>query len=284
VAKSGIPVERVARGRCSDLPYGHPPPEKAPESVLCRGSDLQETARALTAGHTKGGVTMRTLALATVLFILPSPQSDAVEAELEVAEAAVATAVVDREPEGRSTSFAADVGHIYFWTRITGADTETMVEHVWYRGDEEVARVQLLVGSPNWRTWSRKTVPSDWTGDWRVEAVDANGNPVSNGTIIGFTTDTSSGVVGGAQGAQGNTGAQGRVMSGTGVNSNTLHILQGEIVLGYHLVNGREQFYSRFFSIFPFLLGKHYFTTRQNDSRYCARCINKEQILIFMLH
>jgi hypothetical protein len=36
-----------------------------------------------------------------------------------------------------------------------------------------------------------------------VSAVDANGAPVSNGTWVSFTTDTSSGVVGGSEGAQG---------------------------------------------------------------------------------
>jgi hypothetical protein len=36
-----------------------------------------------------------------------------------------------------------------------------------------------------------------------AKAVDANGNPVSNGTVVHFTTDTSSGVVGGQEGAQG---------------------------------------------------------------------------------
>jgi hypothetical protein len=36
-----------------------------------------------------------------------------------------------------------------------------------------------------------------------VNAVDADGQPVSDGTLIWFTTDTSSGVVGGSEGAQG---------------------------------------------------------------------------------
>jgi hypothetical protein len=36
-----------------------------------------------------------------------------------------------------------------------------------------------------------------------AEAVDSLGQPVSNGTVIYFTTDTSSGVLGGAEGAQG---------------------------------------------------------------------------------
>src|SRR5690606_40501305 len=47
------------------------------------------------------------------------------------------------------------------------------------------------------RDWSSDVCSSD------LRAVDSLGNPVSDGTEIFFTTDTSSGIVGGGEGAQG---------------------------------------------------------------------------------
>ncbi|MGH7481332.1 MAG: DUF2914 domain-containing protein, partial [Longimicrobiales bacterium] len=34
---------------------------------------------------------------------------------------------------------------------------------------------QLTARGPRWRTWSSKDVPADWTGDWTVRVLDANG-------------------------------------------------------------------------------------------------------------
>jgi hypothetical protein len=43
------------------------------------------------------------------------------------------------------------------------------------RGEEQVADIELRIGGSPWRTWSRKTIPADWTGGWRVEVRDAGG-------------------------------------------------------------------------------------------------------------
>lgn len=94
---------------------------------------------------------------------------------LEVPDLVLARAVVDREPQNGGTSFPADVGAVYCWTRVTGADAETQVEHVWYYNDQEVARVSLRVAGSPWRTWSSKTIPSEATGSWRVDVVGPSG-------------------------------------------------------------------------------------------------------------
>lgn len=94
---------------------------------------------------------------------------------LEVADLVVARAIVDRQPEGGGTSFAADVGTLFCWNRITGAEGETQVEHVGYYNDQEVARVPLRVASASWRTWSSKTIPPEATGSWRVDVVGPDG-------------------------------------------------------------------------------------------------------------
>lgn len=112
---------------------------------------------------------MRRIVLALAATLAPAAVS-AQGMQVDVTVAQVATGVVDRMPQGTATSFSADVGELYFFTRVVGAVPGTEIEHVWYRGDEEVARVSLTIGSANWRTWSSKSILPEWTGSWRVEA------------------------------------------------------------------------------------------------------------------
>jgi DUF2914 family protein len=97
---------------------------------------------------------------------------------LTVAEAAVAKSVFDRQPQDTGSAFPADVGQLVLWTKLTGAPgggAETTIHHVWFHGDTEVGDIELHIGGSPWRTWSRKTVPADWTGAWHVEIRDAGG-------------------------------------------------------------------------------------------------------------
>ena len=74
-------------------------------------------------------------------------------------------------------AFPADVGGLVCFTQIEGAsaDAPGSIHHVWFHGDAQVADVELTARSSPWRTWSRKTVPADWTGPWHVEIRDAGG-------------------------------------------------------------------------------------------------------------
>lgn len=98
-------------------------------------------------------------------------------------EAVLARNVVDRAPQDTGTAFPADVGTLVLWTRVTGADGQTL-NHVWFYGDTEVGNVPLTVGGSPWRTWSRKTIPMEATGAWHIEVRDAAGNVL---TRIDFT-------------------------------------------------------------------------------------------------
>jgi len=93
-------------------------------------------------------------------------------------EAVLTRAVLDRVPQDTVTTIPTPAGtdSLFLWTRVTGADPGTVIHHVWFRGDEQVADVELTVGGSPWRTWSKKTIPADWTGAWRVEVRDAAGN------------------------------------------------------------------------------------------------------------
>ena len=115
---------------------------------------------------------MRTLQLLLVaaLLAVSAPVS---AAGLTVSEGVITTQVVDRAPVDAVEVFPASVGKLYCFTRVVGADEATTVTHVWYRGETEVARIQLPVKSADWRTWSSKTILPGWSGAWRVEVRDA---------------------------------------------------------------------------------------------------------------
>jgi hypothetical protein len=107
-------------------------------------------------------------------------------AELAAAEIVITTAVVDRQPADNLTMVASDVGTLICWTRITGAEGEIQVEHVWYKGDVEMARVPLTVAGTNWRTWTSKNIEPIWTGAWRVDVVAPDGSVLGS---VSFTVE-----------------------------------------------------------------------------------------------
>jgi hypothetical protein len=104
----------------------------------------------------------------------PAPAAATPAAQVTVDEAVVARTVVDRQPQDTGSTFTPDVGQLICWSKLTGA-AGTSIHHVWFHGDTQVGDVELQVGGSPWRTWSRKTVPPDWTGAWHVEIRDAAG-------------------------------------------------------------------------------------------------------------
>lgn len=94
---------------------------------------------------------------------------------VEVVDAVITTAIVDREPVDSVEAFPIQNGKLYCFTRIIGAEDSTVVYHVWYRDDQLMSRVELPVNSSDWRTWSAKRFLEDWSGKWHVEIQDADG-------------------------------------------------------------------------------------------------------------
>ncbi len=94
---------------------------------------------------------------------------------LEIAEAVIATDIIDRVPADAVESYSVAVEQLHCFTRVLGATEETALVHVWFHGDAEVARMTLPVRSSNWRTWSTKTIGAEDRGDWRVEIRNEQG-------------------------------------------------------------------------------------------------------------
>ncbi|NOY14172.1 MAG: DUF2914 domain-containing protein [Deltaproteobacteria bacterium] len=98
---------------------------------------------------------------------------------LRVADAAITTAIKQQMPVDRLESFPAGYGKLFCFTRIVGAKKATHVTHVWYYRDDELARVDLPVGSADWRTYSSKRFLPQWAGPWRVVILDEDGRQLA---------------------------------------------------------------------------------------------------------
>ena len=93
---------------------------------------------------------------------------------LVLEEIHICTAVEDRQPSGVGTVFPDDLDKIYCFTKIGGAEDITYIDHVWYFGNDEIARVQLPVKAKSWRTWSSKKLNMG-LGNGHVEIVSESG-------------------------------------------------------------------------------------------------------------
>jgi hypothetical protein len=103
---------------------------------------------------------------AALLIAVPASAQVTVEAQL-------GTGIMESMPRGTGTSFPADVGTVYCWTRVTGAAGQG-IRHVWMHEGMEFP-VELEIGGSPWRTWSSKQIPPEWSGEWSVRILDADG-------------------------------------------------------------------------------------------------------------
>jgi DUF2914 family protein len=117
-------------------------------------------------------------AVLVLLTIISGVFTLALAGGLKVTEMAVTTKIVKGNPiDSVRRISSASVKALYCFTRLTAAtDADTIIKHVWYRDDEVVGQYELPVKGERWRTYSKKTVEKGAAGDWRVEALDSEGN------------------------------------------------------------------------------------------------------------
>jgi len=94
--------------------------------------------------------------------------------------ASICKEVEEREPVGKGESFPPDVGKLYCHNLVEGAEDSTTVTHIWYYGEEEMAKVDLPVRSSHWRTWSSKVILPQWKGWWRVDILSVQGDTLTS--------------------------------------------------------------------------------------------------------
>ena len=114
------------------------------------------------------------LMLVVPVLALGEEAKPATAGETQVLEAKIATGVKDRMPEGEGATFKADVGKLYCWTKVKGAEG-SKITHAWFKGDEEMGKVELTLKAATARTWSSKTITPDMKGEWRVDVLGPDG-------------------------------------------------------------------------------------------------------------
>ena len=146
----------------------------APRMVeRCRFLMIRRGRSVRTGGFTGLGITL--LALLVWVggrYVPPSHDLEPVQVPATVVSGSLTT--VDptaAEPDPARHSFAVST-RATFWTHVTGGRPGDMVRHVWFHENRTVGAVDLAVGSPSWRTYSRRPVTE---GDWVVEVWDVAG-------------------------------------------------------------------------------------------------------------
>lgn len=105
-------------------------------------------------------------------------------AQIQVADIVITSGIDKQMPVDRIETYPADYGKLYCFTRIVGAEKETSVTHVWFYRDNEMARVELPVGSADWRTYSSKRFLPQWVGPWRVIVFAADGTQLGSISFV----------------------------------------------------------------------------------------------------
>lgn len=92
----------------------------------------------------------------------------------KVERSQLTNAVESREPiddlGAVVTASRNDIITVTFFTQIVDLN-DAVIEHVWLLNGEEQARVELNIGSFNWRTYSSKRLNYLLEGDWQVQVV-----------------------------------------------------------------------------------------------------------------
>ena len=99
---------------------------------------------------------------------------------IQIESAVVCQDVVDRMPVGSGDVIARETAKVYCFCKVVGAVGDTHVTHNWYYKGSLTSSVKLNVRSPSWRTWSSKTMTPEWTGEWMVEILSADGSPLES--------------------------------------------------------------------------------------------------------
>lgn len=109
-----------------------------------------------------------------------SGQTKAEQGGVQIQDATICQNVVNREPVGAGDVFPKEISKVFCYFRVVGVSGESSVTANWYYKGTLKASVQLPVRSPNWRTWTSKSMSPEWTGEWMVEILSAEGSPLGN--------------------------------------------------------------------------------------------------------
>ena len=123
------------------------------------------------------GVALTLSAILTLVpFTFPPGQVGTAAAQQKpdlptVQKAVICERVENRVPRGLRQTYPSSVGTLCCFTKLTDIPSEGTIYHIWYHGNKQMAKVELSISPPQWRTYSSKIILPSWKGSWRVEVV-----------------------------------------------------------------------------------------------------------------
>ena len=93
---------------------------------------------------------------------------------LRVVRAVAASDIINKNPAELIDTIHWSTERIYIWTMIECPQPPSSIRHTYYFNGRKVNDVVLKIKSPQWRTWSYKTLlDKRWIGQWRVDVTSA---------------------------------------------------------------------------------------------------------------
>lgn len=109
------------------------------------------------------------------MYQAPDAQSQ-ITNDLKVIKAVATSDVVNRNPEEPGGSFPWSTEKVYIWSMIECERPPSSIRHTYYFEGEKVNDIVLEIKSPQWRTWSYKTLMDNrWIGQWKVDITSIDG-------------------------------------------------------------------------------------------------------------
>ena len=96
---------------------------------------------------------------------------------LQLNEIMICRGIYKRNPIKPGINFINNVDSLFCYTKISNSGPKQEVKHLWYfEGIEITSVVYNIKPSFNYRSWSRKTIYPNQTGQWRVDVIDSYDN------------------------------------------------------------------------------------------------------------
>ena len=95
---------------------------------------------------------------------------------LNVVRAVAASDIENKNPANIANAFSWSTERVYIWSRMECKRPPTSIRHIYYFEGQKVNDIELKIKSPQWRTWSYKTLLDErWIGQWKVDITSLEG-------------------------------------------------------------------------------------------------------------
>ena len=95
---------------------------------------------------------------------------------MRVVRAVATNEIINKNPLDFGNSFPWTTEKVYIWSMIECKQPPASIRHTYYFEGQKVNDIVLKVKSPQWRTWSYKTLlEKRWIGQWKVDITSVEG-------------------------------------------------------------------------------------------------------------